>query len=239
MSLDAYIQNKLSFEICPLILTGGIATASGGALPITSLTQRGLPNPRSATLDDYFCHFEVSPGSSILRQEISHLPSANQAIAANGTIAQPLNVSLIMICPINQSITYGQKATIMQSLQASLAQHNNLGGTYTVMTQFFPYTNCIMLDMRDVSTAESKQTQFIYQLDFEQPLVSLDAVTAAYNGLTSKIANGTSTGPTPTWSGGAGLPVGNPSNLANQSLVAQPSLSPGLGLATALSALGI
>jgi hypothetical protein len=243
----AYIAFKIACEISPVILTNGIATALGGALPILLLTEstasalsgiassganpiagllNSVGNSLSLTgidqqLDSFFAHFMPLPGASLINNQISMYPFANQQVAANAIIAQPLTVSLKMICPVRGDAGYPIKLSIMSSLQKSLTQHNSIGGTYSVVMPSYIYANCIMTGMRDISSGESKQSQYVWQLDFTQPLVTQQAATQALNSLMQSLTNGTqpSTGiPTsPT-----GLQVGNPTSLVTSGLGTGP-----------------
>jgi len=44
--------------------------------------------------------------------------------------------------------------------------------------------------MRDVSSASDKQVQYMYQLDFVQPLVTTQAAEKVLGALMNKVANG-------------------------------------------------
>jgi hypothetical protein len=112
-----------------------------------------------------------------------------------------------MICPAGNQGGYSAKSSIMTTLQSTLALHNNMGGTYSVVTPARIYTFCIMTGMRDISDAGSNQPQFMWQLDFLQPLVSQAAATAALNGLMTKLSNGSAPSGTPGFA--AGSPVTN------------------------------
>lgn len=202
-----------------MILTRGIATNVGGYLPIVTITQ-GISSAASlltsgsvGNLDDFFAHFRPMPGGSLIKNQISHYPFPNQSIAANAIIAQPLNISMQMICPARENAGYPLKLLTLTALQSTLAQHNNSGGTYSVMTPGYIYTDCIMTDMRDVSGQDTKQVQYAWQLDFEQPLVSLQAAQNSLNSLLQRFTNGTPPG-APSGAPATGLPVGSPANLA-------------------------
>ena len=214
-----YIQWKMAYEISPIVLTGGIATnIPGGALPIVSLTEALnfpfglLSGGLDLSLDDFFAHWMPLPGSSYLDQELGRYPFANQAVAANAVIRQPLQISMRMICPVKDDDGWANKQATISALITTLAQHNASGGTYTVATPSYTYTNCVMRGMRDTSNAASKQPQNTFQFDFEQPLLTLPDAQQAYNGLMGKLANGSQTTSTDgglNWSG-------NDSNVGNQ-----------------------
>jgi hypothetical protein len=232
-----YLSFKLAQEISPIILTGGIATSIGGTMPIVLLTETtagllsqaisgGLPNvslnPETgledvdAQLDAFFAHFVAMPGSSLIANTVSTYPFANQQVAANAIIAQPLNISLRMICPARGELGYPLKLATMMSLRQSLYKHNTLGGLYSVVTPSYIYTNCILTALRDVSAGETKQSQSIYQWDFTQPLVTQQQATTALNGLLSSFSNGT---PFQSSAAGAGgLSIGSPTNAIVQAV---------------------
>jgi hypothetical protein len=207
--LDAF---KITFELSPIILTGGIATFVGGALPIIAITEALsfvdglLSGGDNLDFDDFFAHFVPVQGSSLIDQAIGHYPFANQAVAANAVIRQPLTISMRMICPAKGQSGYAIKLATIMALQSTLALHNASGGTYTIATPAFFYPNCVMLGMRDTSASDSRQAQNAYQLDFEQPLLTLQDALAAENNLISAISGGLPSGAVPAWSGFSTLP---------------------------------
>src|SRR5690242_11026591 len=93
------------------MLVDGIASAiPGQMLPIISITEAinftaGLLSGGAGTdlsdpnLDNFFANFEPIPGARLISQQVGHYPFANQAVAANAVIPQPLPVSLLMKCP--------------------------------------------------------------------------------------------------------------------------------------------
>ena len=234
---------KLSFELSPVIFTGGIASAiPGGMLPIILITQslsfvQGiLSGAGDLDLDDYFAHFKPLPGSTLIDQQIGKYPFANQAVAANAVIRQPLAISMRMICPARGPAGYAVKLATMSALQAVIAQHNVSGGTYTVATPAYFYTNCVMTGMRDTSDSSSAQAQNTYQMDFEQPLLTLQEAQQAQNNLMSQITGGTPIGGNPpAWSGIAPT-VGIPSSLGAISLI--PGATNPAGTQTAAPLIG-
>lgn len=222
---------RLGFEISPVILTGGVAAniGAGGVLPIVSITESinfltGLLSGGDVlNLDNFFAHFQPIPGGTLSENQIGAYPFANQAIAANAIITQPLRVSLHMFCPVKSPLGYPAKLATMSALQAVLAQHNSMGGTYTVATPSFIYTNCILLSLKDVTSGESKQTQYVYQWDFEQPLITLQQAQQVQNQSTSKMTNGL---PTDGSLSGINSTTGNPlSGAAPSAIPATQSLS--------------
>jgi hypothetical protein len=213
MSSFLRIGYQLGFELSPIILTNGVADlVPGQMLPIVALTEASnfvggllsgnitLSNP-----DDYFAHFVPAPGASLMSNQIGQYPFANQTVAANAIIAQPLPVSMLMHIPVNRSGGYLSKFLTMSALKKTLDLHVARGGTFTVVTPTYIYTNCVLLGLRDATSGDSKQRQQTWQWDFEQPLLTQVAATNALNSLMSKLASGLPTGSTPTWSGPSSL----------------------------------
>jgi len=228
---------QLSYEVSPIILTGGSSSGvPGGMTPIMSLTQPeafsdGLSGVGSiGSTDDYFAKFVPLPGSTLIENTVGEYPFANQAIAANAIIVQPLKVSLLMICPVRDG-GYAQKLSVMTALKASIDDHINQGGTFTVATPAFLYTNLLLLNLTDVTDGESKQVQMMYQWNFYKPLLTQEEADAAENNLMRKISGGTPVeGDPPTWSGTPPT-VGEPPSLAAPSTVPAASNLSGAGAA--------
>ena len=242
----AFAAWKLTFQLSPIILTNGIASEIG-MLPIISLTEALnfvdgiLSGGENIELDDFFAEFEPIPGATLIDQNIGKYPFANQAVAANAVIAQPLAVSMRMICPVREPFGYPLKLATMIALQNTLVKHNGSGGTYTIATPTYFYTNCVMTGMRDISTGETNQTQFVWQLDFEQPLLTLQSIQAAQASLINKITNATKVTPDASgnvaWSGAA-TTVAQPPTFGAVSTVPAASGAGGAGVAGAVSAFG-
>lgn len=186
---------QLQYDISPVFLTGGIAGASG-TMSIVQLTDpEGLDD-----LDDAFAHWVVMPGGTLHELQPGTYPFANQAVAANAVIFQPLKISLMMICPANETTPWYAKQQVIAALKATLTQHMQSGGTFSVFTPAFLYTNCLLLDIIDASTGETNQRQYQYQWDFYKPLLTLQDAQAAQNSLISKMTNGSMI-TNPAWSG--------------------------------------
>lgn len=207
---------KLGYEISPIILVDGIASQIPyQMLPIVAITQAadftlGLLNGDTlpTTLDKYFAHWKPLPGTTLIQNQIGAYPFANQAIASNAIIAQPLTISMLMSCPVQIAGGYTAKLATLTVLQQTLLQHNASGGTYTVATPAQIFTNCLLIQVRDVSGGESKQVQHTWQFDFIQPLITINQAAQVYNSLMNKISGGLPTGLTPQWSGTAST-IGN------------------------------
>ena len=238
MSVSAgYSIWKFGFELSPIILTGGGLgdLIPGGMLPIIVLTDgisfaQGILNGSTdLTLDSAFAHFEVLPGSRLVRNSLGEYPYLNQQVAANAIITQPLTVSLRMICPVKSPGTYASKLATMLALKAALDAHMQSGGTFTVATPFYFYTNCVLLDMYDITGgAVGKQVQAVWQLDFRQPLLTQNQAEAAQGSLMGRLTaglptDGSITNPLNT--------LGLPPSLVTPSLLPSASNASGAGVA--------
>lgn len=220
---------QLTYEISPIILTGGSASnIPGGMLPIVALTEAGnfvdglLSGGDALDLDNFFAHFIPLPGGDLIKQKIGEYPFANQGVAGNAVITDPLMISLKMICPARGTAGYLVKLATMTALQSAIAAHNAAGGLYTIATPSFFYTDCVLLGIRDVSANSSAQVQTEWQWDFRKPLVTQQQANESQNSLMSKLGDGTAvtadaSGGIP-WSGIA-QSVGVPPSLAASSVV--------------------
>jgi hypothetical protein len=220
---------KLAYQISPIILNNGIAqNVPGGMLPIISITEALnftvgiLSGGENIELDDFFANYQPIPGGTLIDQDIGEYPFANQSVAANAVIAKPLKIPMLMICPVRESLGYFTKTATMLAFQQALQQHNQSGGTYTIVTPSAFYANCVMRGMTDVTAGDSKQVQWMWRLDFEQPLLTLAQAQQAENSMMNKITNGTQTdgslsGLQPT--------VGSPASLAVGGVVSAASTS--------------
>ena len=194
---------QLAYQVSPICLVNGLAAPfPGGVLPIILLTESvsiaggllsgaGLPD----SLDGFFAQYLPVSGGTLIDQAIGTYPFANQLVAANAVIQQPLKISLQMIAPSRNTGDMLTKLPIMTALQAALQQHNAFGGLYTIATSAQIYTNCLMTGFTDTTpSSEYKQWQIIWQLDFQQPLVTKMQIGQGYNSLINNINNGTPVG---------------------------------------------
>lgn len=186
---------KLSFQLSPIILNNGIASMiPGQMLPIIAITEALnftagiLSGGDNVGLDDFFANYQVVAGNTLVDQQIGKYPFANQAVAANAVIAQPLQVSLLMICPARGTAGYAVKLATMMALQATLEKHNATGGTYTVITPSAFYADCVMTRLADVSN-DVKQPQSLWRWDFEQPLLTQKQASLAQRALNANMGN--------------------------------------------------
>jgi hypothetical protein len=212
-------QQQLTFQISPISLTGGIAsTITGGILPIIALTnpnafsQNLLTGDPDFQLENAFGIFSPCAGGSLVEQEPAQYPYANLSVAANAIIRNPINVSLIMITPMKTPQAWALKLQTMQALKATLDSHNNAGGTYTIFTPAYTYTNMLMLNLTDISGPQSPIPQNAWKWDFTRPLVSLEDASGALSNLMNQINSGV---PSTGDASGAATAGGNPSSVVN------------------------
>lgn len=182
----------LAYQVSPIVLTGGEYTFPMPIIGITgqlaSLLQGALS--QGLTADDFYARYLPLPGSTVINNAIGTYPFANQQVAANAIIEQPKNISMMMISPVRDAGGYLSKLAIFTSLQTALQNHNNAGGTYTIATPAFIYTDCVMTAMTDITGGETKQRQVQWQLDFIKPLISTTDANAAFSAQMGKIAGG-------------------------------------------------
>jgi len=191
----------LAFQISPIILVGGIvSSAQGGALPIIYFY--GLLGLFGEVTDPTaFPRYLPVPGGTLISNQVGSYPFANQYVAANALIVEPLSISMRMIAPVNQSGGYLTKLAMFTALQNSLAQHCALGGTFSVATPAYIYSNLLLTEMVDITHGANQQQQIEWQLDFIQPLLTLADAAAAQSNLMSKLTSGAAISGQPAWSG--------------------------------------
>jgi hypothetical protein len=136
-----------------------------------------------------------------VNNQIGQYPFANQSVAANAIIAQPLPISMEMICPVRGAGGYLTKLATLSALKLSIDNHTAQGGTFTVATPGYIYQNCILTGLRDITGGDNKQAQVHWQWDFTKPLIAMADIQVANNSLMSKISGGLPVSGTPSWSG--------------------------------------
>jgi hypothetical protein len=187
---------ELAYQVSPIILQGGIFP-TGLQVPIIQLygQQNLLLSAINAITDtptasSFFATYLPLPGSTFIANQVGMYPFANRQVAANAIIQQPLTISLLMIAPVNTPGGYLIKQATFTALQGTLAAHNAAGGTYTVNTPAFPYTNLLMTGMSDVTSGQGNQKQIEYQLDFIQPLITVAQAAQAQSSLMAALTTG-------------------------------------------------
>lgn len=224
---------ELAYEISPIFLTNGVAqNIPGQMLPIVAITEAAsfagnlLEGNGVPSLNQFVSHFRPLPGSTLVENEIGDYPFANQTVAANAIIAKPLRLSMLMNSPANQGGGYVSKLITFTALKAVLDQHNQSGGTYTILTPAYIYTNCILTTLVDVSRPDSQQAQNAWQFDFIKPLLTDNEAKSVLNTLMNKVQAGLPT--STTWSGSANT-ILNPSGPVGSTI---PSISQNFGSTT-------
>jgi hypothetical protein len=230
---------ETAFVVSPIILTGGVAgNILGGMLPIISITESisflggilssgAMPPPGS-----FFAAYSVIPGSKLIDNQYGTYPFANQSVAANAVITQPLTLSMKMTLQVRQ---YSIRLAIITALQATLQQHTTSGGTYTVATPSYIATNQLLLGLTDISPDDPSQQQTVFRWDFFAPLITQQQAANAQSQLMSSISNGTPTNG--DWSGPAST-VGFQNSLATTGTVPASSGLTGASAAGAPYMLG-
>ena len=202
MSSLGFSTFQLAYEISPIILQGGLAQSiPGQLLPITVLTEMfDIPGIENG---EFFAHYKPLPGSTLADFQVAEYPFASLQVAANAVIQQPLKISLLMVCPAQTEGGYILKQAIMTALQTQINTHIIYGGTFTVITPAYTYTNCLLTNLRDVSSPSDKQVQLMYQWDFVQPLISESQFSSVLGGVMNSITQGLPTFTTlgASWSG--------------------------------------
>ncbi len=184
----------LAFQISPIILVGGVASSVPGNM-IPLLTVMGLGFAQGAlssgniSLSDFPWKFIPLPSGTLISNTVGEYPFANQAIAGNAVIEQPLTISLQMIAPVKDTGGYLTKLATFTALQGILKKHSAAGGQYHVATPAFLYLNCLLLGLTDITSGD-KQAQIEWQWDFRKPLISISSALNALNSKLSKITSG-------------------------------------------------
>lgn len=225
------------FEANAVILFGGIAGDAPNSKLISAIS--GTLNPR----------FVPMVGASVVNNQVAQYPFANQSVAANAMIAQPLAFSMLMLVPAASmseggqtnsllataalgastatyatSAGYTSKLAAMTNLISQLQQHCNLGGVFSVMTPSYIFKNCLLTGMYDVSSGQSQQVQYQWRLDFLQPLLTLEAAQQAQSTLMQKMTARAPIIGQPSWSGPSNGNVGGNAATQTAGLIAPSSV---------------
>lgn len=190
----------LAYRCSPIFLTKGIASeVIGGVMPIMVLTESlGFANSLltgdvSLSTDDFFGHFTPLPGGSLINNSVGMYPFANQTVAANALINEPLTLSMLMVCPPRKEGAYVTKMATISALQAALYKHNAMGGLYTIATPGYIYTDMIMTGMRDATSNPEINPQSAFQFDFMRPLTQQSEAQQKKSTLMNKLSSGSKT----------------------------------------------
>lgn len=186
----ARVAYDLAYQQSPIILAGGsFASALGGMAPLFTVLG-SLINDVTGSDTAPSVRFVPLPGATAISNTAATYSFANRNVAGNAVIRNPKNVSLMMISPVNSTGGYLLKQALFMALQSTFEAHTAAGGTYHVMTPSYPYFDCIMTGMTDVTTGEGFQQQTQWQIDFMQPLITQQAAQTAFSGMMSMISGG-------------------------------------------------
>lgn len=167
---------KAAFEISPIILTDGLAQFAGGYLPLTLITE--IIDYPGLSSRQFFAHYKPLAGSTLSEWNVAEYPFVNIQMAANAQIQMPLKVSMLMTAPAQNNGGMLFKQAIFKAMQLAIEKHIQMGGTFTVLTPAYTYTNCLLTNLRDVTSPSDKQVQTVWQWDFVQPLITESAAAA-------------------------------------------------------------
>jgi hypothetical protein len=181
----------LAYQQSPIILNGGLfASALGGMAPIQSLLGGLISDVTGGTDLLPTTKFVPVPGATAISNTVATYPFANRFVAGNAVIRNPKNISLLMIAPVNSVGGYLLKQATFMALQSTFEAHTAAGGTYHVITPSYPYFDCVMATMTDVTSGGGYQQQIQWQIDFVQPLITQQQAQTAWNGMMSQISGG-------------------------------------------------
>ena len=200
MSLDI-TSFQQTFELAPIIFNQGFAVNyPGSTLTIVDLIETA--GVGGLAYSDYFAHFKVLPGGTLIDYQFAEYPFASLEVAANAVVQQPLKVSMLMICPAQTSATnnYNSKLSTLTLLSGRIQDHIQAGGYFTVYTPAYVYTDVLLRSIRDVTPAGDKQVQAVWQWDFEQPLIAVqDANSNISNTLSGNLGPNGTVNPITSW----------------------------------------
>ncbi len=183
---------KLQYQFAPIVLVGGIAQqySDNGEISILQITE-GSDSVVYENDDDYFAHFRLMPGGTLIDWTPQEYPYASMVMAANAMVKNALRFSMAMRCPVrtnaNNYAALQQKLTYLQS---RLDQHISQGGTFNVLTPGFIYLDCLHSKLIDVTPASATVGQTEFQWEFVQPLVTQGAAQQVFNNQYAKMQNG-------------------------------------------------
>ena len=190
----------LAYSWSPIIFTGGLfRDISSLGVPIIAITQAlsaartlagGILN--GGNIRDFnqpLFTWRSLPGSTLWESEVSEFPFYTNQIAANAQIQRPLRVSMLGHCPATGENPFTIKVATFIALQKVIENHISLGGTFSVLTPSYFYTNCLLTNFVDVSSGETNQPQVSWQMDFIQPLLTFPNTSGELGQLIDVIAN--------------------------------------------------
>jgi len=187
-----------TYEDSPIILQGGIAqNLPLQVLPITLITE--VFDVPGITNGQLFAKYKPLSGGTLSKWSVAEYPFSTMQMAANAQVQQPLDISMLMICPAQNNGGYIFKQAVLTALKLALDTHILSGGSFTVVTPAFTYTNCLLTSLRDVTPTADKQVQYMFQWDFTQPLITAAGAQQVLGNLMNKFQNGLPTPSNLTW----------------------------------------
>ena len=178
MSTDDYHK---TYEINPVILTGGIATGDG--LKISDLLGWSKNKP--------FAYFKVLDGTQQLSYSIAEHPVYNLETAATAVMRNPLTIQFLMVVIKSESHPLQLQHDKMVKFIDQLRLHAKKGGLFTLATPFYPYTNTIITEIMQANIEDVKfGLQNGLHLTFRKPLVDLEDAANAYNEQMNRLDKG-------------------------------------------------
>lgn len=148
--------------------------------------------------------FTPMAGTTLVQQDLCNLNFYNQVTAVNATVRKPNRVVMQMIRPAStEDGGYTTKGMTFTALKMALDMHNQYGGCYTVLTPSFIYTRCLMRSFIDTSgfSEQNKQVQHTWQIEFEQPLSSVEQTVKTLASVLDKFDKGMPSDGPLSWSG--------------------------------------
>jgi hypothetical protein len=185
---------QLAYELSPIFLVNPLIP-----IPVPIITLTELLDTPGFQAKEFFAHFKPLPNSTLEEYQVAQYPFANLTMAANAVLQQPLKISMLMVCPAQNEGGYILKQAQITALKLGIDTHIQSGGTFTVVTPAYTYTNCLLTSLRDITPPSEKQAQIMYQWDFVQPLVTTSAVSSVLNTVLNSIKNGTGQTSLGTW----------------------------------------
>ena len=190
----------LAYSWSPIIFTGGLfRDISSLGVPIIAITQALstagtlaggiLSGGNIRDFNQPLFTWRSLPGSTLWESEVSEFPFYTNQIAANAQIQRPLRVSMLGHCPATGENPFTIKVATFIALQKVIENHISLGGTFSVLTPSYFYTNCLLTNFVDVSSGETNQPQVSWQMDFMQPLLTFPNTSGELGQLIDVIAN--------------------------------------------------
>lgn len=204
MTAIGKVAFEQAYQINPILLQGGIAQfLPGQTLPIGLVTEMfdipGILSGTGVTTNNFFAQFKPISGGTLSEWQIAEYPFANMQMAANAVVQMPLKISLAMIAPAQTPYGYITKIAQFTAIKKMIDAHIQSGGYFTVLTPAYVYTNCLLRSIKDITPTGDKQVQYIYQWDFEQPLITAQAAQSVLGQLFSNLGGGLPTQSITTW----------------------------------------